>query len=319
MGGSSVAIRAVALAKRYRSTQALRGLDLEASAGSVLCLIGPNGAGKTTAVRILATLVSPDSGRAEVAGYDVVRRPREVRARIGLTGQYAALDELLSGRENLELIGRLSHLRAAEARRRALELLECVDLIEVADRPVRGYSGGMRRRLDLAASIVPRPSVVFLDEPTTGLDPRSRAAIWQLVRELVRAGTTVLLTTQYLEEADRLADRVAVIDRGRVIARGRTAELKRQVGGQRLELAVDDELNVAARILARHGQGPVRVEPERGWLAVAVRERAGLLAAIGRELDAAGVRFDELALRRPTLDDVFLAMTASDRGEANAA
>jgi ABC-2 type transport system ATP-binding protein len=307
------AILAEGLRKSYGKTKALDGLDLRVEEGTILGLLGPNGAGKTTAVRILSTLLTPDAGTAEVVGLDVVRQAGELRSRIGLTGQYAAVDEYLTGRENLEMVGRLYHLPKKVARRRADELLERFDLVDAASRLAKTYSGGMRRRLDLAASLVVSPPVLFLDEPTTGLDPRSRIAMWDIIGELVSGGTTLLLTTQYLDEADRLADRVAVVDAGRVIAEGTSGELKARVGGERLEVTVarGDRLDEAVRVLERraHGDGGVRVDAERGYVGATVAGGAGLLAAVVRDLDAAGVQVDELGLHRPTLDDVFLTLT----------
>jgi ABC-2 type transport system ATP-binding protein len=305
------AILAEGLRKSYGKTLALDGLDLEVREGTVLGLLGPNGAGKTTAVRILTTLLKPDAGRAEVAGLDVARQADELRSRIGLTGQYAAVDEYLTGRENLEMVGRLYHLPKKEARRRAEELLERFGLVDAASRLVKTYSGGMRRRLDLSASLVFSPPVLFLDEPTTGLDPRSRLAMWDIIGELVSGGTTLLLTTQYLDEADRLADRIAVVDAGRVIAEGTSSELKAQVGGERLEVIVaeGDGLRDAARVLERHAHGDVRVDAGRRYVGATVAGGAGLLAAVVRDLDAAGVLVEELGLHRPTLDDVFLTLT----------
>ena len=307
------AILAEGLQKSYGKTRALDGLDLSVEEGTVLGLLGPNGAGKTTAVRILTTLLAPDAGRAEVAGLDVVRQAGELRARIGLTGQYAAVDEYLTGRENLEMVGRLYHLPKKQARRRADELLERLDLVDAATRLVKTYSGGMRRRLDLAASLILSPPVLFLDEPTTGLDPRSRIAMWDIIGELVSGGTTLLLTTQYLDEADRLADRIAVVDAGRVIAEGTSAELKARVGGESLEVTVarGDGLKEVASVLERYsyGEGGVRVDAERRYAGATVAGGSGLLAAVVRDLDAAGVEVDELGLHRPTLDDVFLTLT----------
>ena len=305
------AILAEGLEKRYGATHALRGLDLAVDEGTIFGLLGPNGAGKTTAVRILTTLLKPDAGRAEVAGFDIVRQADRLRAHIGLTGQYAAVDEYLTGWENLEMVGRLYHLPKARARRRADELLERFDLVEAGRRLVKTYSGGMRRRLDLAASLVVAPPVLFLDEPTTGLDPRSRMGMWDLIRELVAGGTTVLLTTQYLEEADQLAQRIAVIDGGAVIARGTPDELKTRVGGARIEMTVarTGDLDAAVRVLRRYGDGSVQVDAERRRIVAPAADGSASLAAAVRELDAAGVRLDELGLHRPTLDDVFLALT----------
>jgi ABC-2 type transport system ATP-binding protein len=307
------AVLAEGLEKSYGKTRALDGLDLRAEEGTVLGLLGPNGAGKTTAVRIFTTLLKPDAGYAEVAGLDVAKRAGELRSRIGLTGQYAAVDEYLTGRENLEMVGRLYHLPKKAARRRADELLERFDLSDAATRLVKTYSGGMRRRLDLAASLVLSPPVLFLDEPTTGLDPRSRLTMWEIIGELVAGGTTLLLTTQYLDEADRLADRIAVVDTGKVIAEGTADELKARVGGERLELVVseDKSLGAAARVLGRYAQREdgVRTDPGRRQVGATVEGGARLLAAVVRDLDAAGVQVDDLGLRRPTLDDVFLALT----------
>jgi ABC-2 type transport system ATP-binding protein len=303
------AIRAEGLRKRYGKARALDGFDLTVPAGSVYGLLGPNGAGKTTAVRILTTLLRFDAGVARVAGFDVVREPAEVRARIGLTGQYAAVDEILSGRQNLMLFGRLYHLGRRQAASRADELLEQFGLTAAAGRSVQQYSGGMRRRLDLAASLIMTPSVLFLDEPTTGLDPRSRNALWDAVRSLVTGGTTVLLTTQYLDEADRLADRVSVVDSGRVVASGTPDELKSAVGGDRVEVVVRSpaDLDRAASVLERIG--PVERDAELHRLSVPVRDRVAALTAVARTLDDAGVAVEDVALRRPTLDEAFLHLT----------
>lgn len=301
------------VSKRFGQTQALAGLDLRAEPGTILGVLGPNGAGKTTAVRILTTLLRPDAGRAEVAGFDVVRQADEVRRRIGLAGQYATVDELLSGRENLMLVGRLFHLTRAEARRRADSLLERFALTEVSARPVKTYSGGLRRRLDLAASLIIAPEVLFLDEPTTGLDPRSRLALWDIIREQAAQGTTVLLTTQYLDEADQLADAIVVIDHGRAIATGTADELKDRVGGDRLEVIVapESDLGAVVRVLGAHATGEARVDVTQRRVSVPITNRPGLLAAVVRDLDAQGAHLLDLRLRRPTLDDVFLTLTGS--------
>ncbi|MFL5702307.1 MAG: ATP-binding cassette domain-containing protein [Ktedonobacteraceae bacterium] len=305
------AILAEGLHKHYGKTHALAGLDLVAEEGSVLAVLGPNGAGKTTAVRILTTLLRPDAGRAEVAGLDVVKHADALRARIGLAGQYAAVDEYLTGYENLEMFGRLYHLPGAVARRRANELLARFDLIEAAKRIVKTYSGGMRRRLDLAASLIMTPPVLFLDEPTTGLDPRGRLAMWEIISALVADGTTVLLTTQYLEEADQLAHQIAVVDHGRVIAKGTSDELKSQVGGERLELTVTHggDLNAAAQAIRSYSVGEIQINADHRHLVVPVAHGAQLLADIVRDLDVAQIPLEDLALRRPTLDDVFLTLT----------
>jgi oleandomycin transport system ATP-binding protein len=321
----SIAIQAEGLARSFGATVALDGLDLDVRAGTVLGLLGPNGSGKTTAVRIFATLLQPTSGRARVAGYDVTRYPAHVRSMIGLTGQSSAVDEHLTGFENLEMIGRLLDLSRTDARRRARALLDRIDLAGVANRLVKTYSGGMRRRLDLAASIVGRPRVLFLDEPTTGLDPRSRITLWQTIRELVVEGTTVLLTTQYLEEADHLADEIAVLDHGRAIARGTPDELKEQIGGQVLEVRPHDPARldeVAATLAALADTAPV-VDRDARLVAVAVADTS-LVAAAVRRLDDTRITVTDLALRRPSLDDVFLQLTghraepSAPRGQASA-
>ncbi|KOU35887.1 ATP-binding cassette domain-containing protein [Streptomyces sp. WM6378] len=307
----SMAIQADGLRKRYKQHEALSGVDLAVPSGTVFGLLGPNGAGKTTTVRMLATLAEPDGGRAEVAGFDVVRQPHEVRRRIGLAGQYAAVDELLTGRENLVLIGRLLHLGGRAARRRATELLSRFDLTHAADRPAHTYSGGMRRRLDLAVCLVTRPSVLFLDEPTTGLDPVSRMALWNAVRELVADGVTVLLTTQYLDEADALADRIAVVDTGRVIAEGTPDELKRKVGDERLEVEVarPDEVSAAVTALRRISADEPSVDPERRLVSVSLGDGMTGIANAATALRQEGVEVVDFALRRPTLDDVFVTLT----------
>ncbi|MEV4823723.1 ATP-binding cassette domain-containing protein [Micromonospora sp. NPDC049274] len=311
-------VTAEGLGKRYGPTRALDTFDLTVPTGTVHGLLGPNGAGKTTAVRILTTLLRFDAGRATVAGYDVRRQPDEVRARIALTGQYAAVDETLSGRQNLELFGRLFQLGRRAARQRADELLERFGLAEAAGRSAVEYSGGMRRRLDLAASLIRTPRVLFLDEPTTGLDPRSRNQVWDLVRGLVAGGTTVLLTTQYLEEADQLAHRISVIDAGRVVAEGSPDELKSMTGGDRIEVVVRDaaDLNQAARIVASICAAQPERDPEVRRLSVSVADRVAGLVDVVRALDDAGIAVEDIGLRRATLDEAFLHLTGHRPDEA---
>ena len=304
-------IRMAGVIKRYGKVTALDGLDLTVPKGTVLGLLGPNGAGKTTAVRILTTLLEPDEGSVEVAGLDVRKEPGKVRERIGLSGQSAAVDEHLTGRENLDMVGRLYHLGKSKSRARATELLERFDLLEAGDRPTKTYSGGMRRRLDLAAALVAEPDVIFLDEPTTGLDPRSRSQMWETIQELVASGATVLLTTQYMEEADRLADDIVVIDRGRMIARGTADQLKTQVGGERIEVVVAEASAIPAAelVLADLSIGDVQIQEHTRQLTAAVSGGVQTLERALRGLSQQQIHVVDAALRRPTLDDVFLSLT----------
>ncbi|MFJ9023989.1 ATP-binding cassette domain-containing protein [Streptomyces sp. NPDC102259] len=305
------AIYAEGLVKTFGDVKALDGVDLDVPEGTVLGLLGPNGAGKTTTVRCLTTLLRPDRGRAMVAGLDVLKHPNEVRRSIGLSGQFAAVDEYLTGRENLQMVGRLYQMKAGAAKARAAELLDQFGLAEAADRTAKTYSGGMRRRLDLAAALVVSPPVMFMDEPTTGLDPRNRQMLWEVIKRLVSGGTTLLLTTQYLEEADHLAHDIAVVDHGRVIARGTSDQLKARTGGERVEVVVHDREHIAtaAEVLAGFGKGETTVEQHTRKLTVPVTGGAKLLAEVIRELDTRGIEIDDIGLRRPTLDDVFLSLT----------
>ena len=307
----TLAIKASGLAKAYGDVVALNGIDIEVEQGTVLGLLGPNGSGKTTTVRILATLLQADSGTASVGGFDVATQPDEVRSVIGLTGQYAAVDEYLTGRENLELFGRLFHLSKFDAAKRAAELLDRFDLSDAADRGIKGYSGGMRRRLDLAASLIGRPNVLFLDEPTTGLDPRSRQGMWEVIEDLIAEGTTVLLTTQYLEEADQLANRIVVLDHGNVIAKGTSNELKSQVGGDRIEIVVESVGDVAnaAALIQEFGSAPAITEDLTKTILLPVAGGSTAIVNIVRRLDENKISIADIALRRPTLDDVFLSLT----------
>ena len=306
--------------RSFGDVVALDGVDLRAESGRVLGLLGPNGAGKTTLVRVLTTLLRPDSGTARVLGYDVVTDADKLRSRIGLAGQYAAIDEMLTGFENLELVGKLYHLGRAEARRRAGQTLERFGLSEAGDRPAKTYSGGMRRRLDLAASLVGRPDVLFLDEPTTGLDIRSRQALWDMIEELVRDGTTLLLTTQYLEEADQLADHIVVIDRGSVIAAGTSDTLKNELGADVLDVHIDDTARIDDALAATAGpESDAHVDRDLGHISVQVRDGSAALVGAVRRLDDAGIAIKDIALRRPTLDDVFLAITGESAEDAAAA
>ncbi|MFG2886071.1 ATP-binding cassette domain-containing protein [Streptomyces sp. NPDC048297] len=317
------AIYAEGLVKTFGDVKALDGVDLDVPEGTVLGLLGPNGAGKTTTVRCLTTLLRPDSGKAVVAGVDVLKHPDAVRRSIGLSGQFAAVDEYLTGRENLQMVGQLYQMKAKASKERAAELLEQFNLADAADRPAKTYSGGMRRRLDLAAALVVSPPVMFMDEPTTGLDPRNRQQLWGVIKELVSSGTTLLLTTQYLEEADHLAHDIAVVDQGRVIAKGTSDQLKARTGGERVEVVVHEpeEIPGAAEVLARFGKGETTIEDHTRKLTVPVTGGAKLLAEVIRELDTRGIEIDDIGLRRPTLDDVFLSLTGhvaeAEKGEAN--
>ena len=319
--GGRPAIMVEGLKKAFGKIKALDGVDVSVRPGTIMAMLGPNGAGKTTFVRILATLMRPDAGRAEVAGHDVVREAAAVRSLIGLTGQYAAVDENLTGRENLEMVGRLYHIGGAQARLRAGELLERFELTDAADRRVKTYSGGMRRRLDLGASLVARPPVLFLDEPTSGLDPRSRMALWDIINSLVKEGTTVLLTTQYLEEADRLADYIAVIDHGHIIEAGTSKYLKECCGGDVLvQLRLTDRTQSAAagEVLSTFGDGKLQIDEKAGQLSLPVVDGTAILPELVRRLDARGITLYDVTLRPPTLDDVFMALTGRPVTEAGA-
>lgn len=304
-------IEAEGLTKRYGETQALAGVDFSVPAGTVLGVLGPNGAGKTTAVKVLTTLVSADSGSARIAGFDVGSQANEVRRRIGVTAQDATLDDALTGRQNLVMIGELSGLSRGQAKARSIELLEGFELTAAANRVMRGYSGGMRRRLDLAAGLVTRPPVLFLDEPTTGLDPTSRQRMWDIIRELVDDGTTLLLTTQYLDEADELADRIVVIDHGRVIADGTASELKAQTGGARLEVTLTSPHDGALAAMQPLVDGHVDISHDRRQLTAAVRSGSGVATSVIRALDSIGALVDDVAVHPPSLDDVFFALTGA--------
>ena len=312
-------IRTSGVVKRYGKVVALDGLDLEVPKSSVLALLGPNGAGKTTAVRILTTLLDPDGGTAEVAGLDVTATPTRVRERIGLSGQTAAVDEHLTGFENLDMVGRLYHMGRKKSRARARELLDQFELSEAGDRPVKTYSGGMRRRLDLAAALVAMPDVLFLDEPTTGLDPRSRLQMWETIQELVRGGSTVLLTTQYMEEADRLADDIVVIDRGRKIAQGTADQLKKQIGGERVDVVLDDRSDVAATesVLSALSVGEIQVDEQGRSLTAPVTGGVDVLRQVLQRLAEREIKVVDIGLRRPTLDDVFLTLTGHTAEEVS--
>ena len=313
----SIAVEARGLTKSYKDVKALAGVDLVVPTGTILGLLGPNGAGKTTTVRILSTLLKPDSGTAQVAGVDILKEPAQAREIIGLSGQYAAVDENLPGRENLIMVGRLFRLPKKIAIEKADELLAKFNLTEAANRIVKTYSGGMRRRLDLASALISNPTVLFLDEPTTGLDPRSRLMMWQVIRDLVSEGTTVLLTTQYLEEADQLADNIMVIDHGRVIAEGTAAQLKQKIGGERIEVRVPlEKVSQAAQALKTVGSGEVLVELDHLTVPVSGKGGAKVVEAV-RTLDGLGIEIEEIQLRQPTLDEVFLTLTGHVAEEAS--
>jgi ABC-2 type transport system ATP-binding protein len=318
---SDSSVRARGLTKHYGTVVALDGLDLDVAAGTVLGLLGPNGAGKTTAVSILTTLVRPDAGTATVAGVDVVDDPRTVRSLIGLSGQYAAVDEHLTAIENLEMIAGLYGMSRRDARTRARLLVERFRLDDAAHRPIKTFSGGMRRRVDLAGALIADPPVLFLDEPTTGLDPRSRGELWEVIRERVRQGTTVVLTTQYLEEADQLADEIVVIDHGRAIARGTSAELKRQVGGEHLDVHVrgTDSVAAARQIMESVATGPLRTDADSGALSAPVTNGIDTLSKVLRELESRGIDIVDIGLRRPTLDDVFMQLTGHGASQEESA
>jgi ABC-2 type transport system ATP-binding protein len=314
---SALAIEASGLVKVFGKTRAVDGVDLAVRTGSVYGFLGPNGAGKTTTIRILATLLRPDAGSARVLGHDIVREADAVRSRVSLTGQFASVDEELTGAENLILLARLLGYSRAQSKERAEELLDAFGLTDAADRQVKKYSGGMRRRLDIAASIVITPDLMFLDEPTTGLDPRSRNQVWDIVRALVGEGTTVLLTTQYLDEADQLADRIAVIDHGRVIAEGTSGELKASIGGDRIDVVVRSagEVPTAAKIVGRVCVADPEIERDARRVSAPVGDRVATLTEVVRALDDAGLAAEDIGLRRPTLDDVFLRLTGHRAGE----